>query len=63
MQELLEQVIDGIRGSWRFRRYALIAAWLFALAGWAFVFILPDMYQASSRVFVRPLPKQRGPVR
>jgi polysaccharide chain length determinant protein (PEP-CTERM system associated) len=52
MQELLEQIIEQVRGSWRFRRYALIAAWLIALAGWALVFVLPDMYQASSRVFV-----------
>ena len=52
MQEIVSQVIEHVRGSWRFRRYALIAAWTVALAGWAFVFLLPDMYRASSRVFV-----------
>ena len=52
MEQLLSQIIDHVRGSWRFRRYALIAAWLVAIAGWAFVFLLPDMYRASSRVFV-----------
>jgi polysaccharide chain length determinant protein (PEP-CTERM system associated) len=52
MQEMLDQALDKVRGSWRFRRYALVAAWLFALAGWIFVFMLPDIYQASSRVFV-----------
>jgi polysaccharide chain length determinant protein (PEP-CTERM system associated) len=52
MQELLNQVVDEVRGSWRFRRYALIAAWIVALVGWAFISVLPDIYKASSRVFV-----------
>ena len=52
MQEALHQIIEIARGSWRFRRYALVGAWLIAIAGWAVIFTLPDMYQASSRVFV-----------
>jgi polysaccharide chain length determinant protein (PEP-CTERM system associated) len=52
MQELLEQAIEQLRGAWRFRRYALTAAWVFAVVGWIYVFMLPDVYQASSRVFV-----------
>jgi polysaccharide chain length determinant protein (PEP-CTERM system associated) len=52
MQETLDQVIEHIRGAWRFRRYALIAAWTFAVLGWAVLFVMPDVYQASSRVFV-----------
>jgi polysaccharide chain length determinant protein (PEP-CTERM system associated) len=52
MQELLASVIDHVRGAWRFRRIALIVAWLFAIAGWVVVFVMPDMYLASSRVFV-----------
>jgi polysaccharide chain length determinant protein (PEP-CTERM system associated) len=52
MQELLSSVIDHVRGAWRFRRIALISAWLFAIAGWVVVFVMPDMYMASSRVFV-----------
>jgi len=34
VQELLSSIIDQVRGAWRFRRVALIAAWLFAIAGW-----------------------------
>jgi polysaccharide chain length determinant protein (PEP-CTERM system associated) len=52
MKELLEQIIEQIRGSWRFRRYALIAAWIVAVIGWIVLFILPDVYEAHSRVFV-----------
>lgn len=52
MHELLEQVIEQVKGSWRFRRYALIAAWLLAISGWIAIFLMPDVYQANSRVFV-----------
>jgi polysaccharide chain length determinant protein (PEP-CTERM system associated) len=52
MQELLNSVVDHVRGAWRFRRIALITAWLFAIAGWVVLFVMPDMYLASSRVFV-----------
>src|SRR3982751_2455808 len=52
MQELLSSVVDHVRGAWRFRRTALISAGLFAIAGWVVVFVMPDMYQANSRVFV-----------
>lgn len=52
MQEILDQIIEIVRGSWRFRRPALITAWILAPLGWIVVFMLPDVYQASSRVFV-----------
>jgi polysaccharide chain length determinant protein (PEP-CTERM system associated) len=52
MHEILDQVSDIIRGCWRFRRYALLAAWIIAPLGWAVIFALPDVYQANSRVFV-----------
>ncbi|GFE82141.1 chain-length determining protein [Steroidobacter agaridevorans] len=52
MQEALDLIVSQIRGAWRFRRYALIAAWIVAPLGWIAIFALPDVYQASSRVFV-----------
>lgn len=52
MQEVLELVISHIRGAWRFRRYALITAWIVAPLGWLAIFAMPDVYQANSRVFV-----------
>jgi polysaccharide chain length determinant protein (PEP-CTERM system associated) len=52
MQEILHQVVEIARGAWRFRRFALFGAWFIAIAGWVVIFSLPDMYQASSRVFV-----------
>ncbi|MEO8019987.1 MAG: XrtA system polysaccharide chain length determinant [Pseudomonadota bacterium] len=52
MQEILQQIIEMVHGSWRFRRFALLGAWLLAVVGWAAIFAMSDMYQASSRVFV-----------
>jgi polysaccharide chain length determinant protein (PEP-CTERM system associated) len=52
VNELLRKILDELRGSWRFRRYALVLAWVVCVVGWVMVFTLPDMYRASSRVFV-----------
>jgi polysaccharide chain length determinant protein (PEP-CTERM system associated) len=52
MHELLEQVLNYIRGIWRYRWYAMGFAWIVVLIGWAVVFRLPDQYEASARVFV-----------
>jgi polysaccharide chain length determinant protein (PEP-CTERM system associated) len=52
MQELLKRLLDDFRGAWRFRRYALALAWAVCLACWAVVFVMPDEYSASARVFV-----------
>ncbi|MBS0394686.1 MAG: hypothetical protein JSR54_08665 [Proteobacteria bacterium] len=48
----IREFIEQARGSWRFRWIALAAAWLFALAGWAIILVLPNSYQATARVFV-----------
>ena len=48
VQNLLEQ----LRGTWRFRWLALAVAWSLAIVLWIIVFLVPDTYQASARVFV-----------
>lgn len=52
MNEIIEQMLGYLRGIWRNRWYALGCAWLICLIGWAVVFMLPDQYQSSARVFV-----------
>jgi polysaccharide chain length determinant protein (PEP-CTERM system associated) len=52
MTPALDHVFDEVRGAWRFRWFALIAAVIVALIGWAVVFALPDRYEADARVFV-----------
>jgi protein tyrosine kinase modulator len=48
----LNEILDEVRGAWRFRWAALAAAFAVALIGWAVVFALPDRYAADARVFV-----------
>lgn len=54
MQEIIELIIDYARSMWRFRRYAIATAWSVCLLGWLAVLMLPNRYQAQSRVFVDP---------
>jgi polysaccharide chain length determinant protein (PEP-CTERM system associated) len=52
MSPLINQVYDEVMSAWRYRWYALAAAAVVAAAGWTLVFSLPDLYEASARVFV-----------
>ncbi len=52
MSPMLDQVLDEVRGAWRFRWIAMAAAWAVCVLGWMVVLSLPDMYEASARVFV-----------
>jgi polysaccharide chain length determinant protein (PEP-CTERM system associated) len=52
MQELMAQLLSHLKGIWKYRWYAVIAAWVVALAGWISVYKLPDRYEASARVYV-----------
>lgn len=52
MKALVEQLLERIRGAWRFRWVGLLAAWGVCLVGWSIVLFLPDSYEASARVFV-----------
>lgn len=52
MSPMLDQVLDEVRGAWRFRWIAMAAAWAVCVLGWLAVLSLPDMYEASARVYV-----------
>lgn len=52
MQALIIKILDDIRGSWRFRWIGLAAAWILCIAGWAYVFAMPNVFEASARVYV-----------
>ena len=52
MNLLVEEVLEEVRGAWRFRWWALAAAWLLGVVGWAVVMLLPDMYEGRATVFV-----------
>lgn len=52
MNLLAEQALEHVRGVWRFRRVAVLAAAVAAAAGWFAVLAWTDSYEASARVFV-----------
>ncbi|TWX51075.1 XrtA system polysaccharide chain length determinant [Colwellia hornerae] len=63
MQEVLEQILDYLKGMWIKRRYLMIATWLICPLGWLVVSQLQDTYESEARVFadtqsiLRPLLK------
>ena len=48
----LAGVQDQLRGLWRFKWAALVAAWTVALLAWAVVFVIPNKYEAKAKIFV-----------
>ena len=52
MHELLTEILSQARSAWRFRWYGIAAAWVVGLGGWTFVALMPDVYEASTRVYV-----------
>jgi polysaccharide chain length determinant protein (PEP-CTERM system associated) len=52
MQQLIEQLVDYLRGMWQRRWIGLAVAWGAVIFGSIWVFRLPDQYEASARVYV-----------
>lgn len=52
MNLLVEEVLEEVRGAWRFRWWALLAAWVLGVLGWTVVMLLPDIYEGRATVFV-----------
>src|ERR1044071_7094633 len=52
MHDFLQRLLSDVRSSWRFRWYAVIAAWGVGIVGLAVVAWLPNIYEATARVYV-----------
>ena len=52
MKEVLQQVLDQVRGIWRFRTQAVLAAWIAGIVLILVVLAWPDSYRATARVYV-----------
>ena len=52
LQQIIQEVLDHIRGMWRYRWHMVCVAWTFALIGWVMVYRMPDVFEASARVSV-----------
>ena len=52
MQEFLRYLIGELKGAWRFRWFAVSAAWMISLIGWFVVYTLPDSFESEATVYV-----------
>ncbi|MEO1080718.1 MAG: XrtA system polysaccharide chain length determinant [Pseudomonadota bacterium] len=52
MQEIIAQALTHLWGIWRHKWLALAIAWMVALAGWAYVWQLPETYVARAKLSV-----------
>lgn len=52
MEELVRQIVGYLRGMWRFRWWGLALAWTVGIAGGVAIYMMPDKYTSSARVFV-----------
>jgi len=52
MNDTVEQIRSALRDIWLHRRMGLAAAWLFVIAGTVVIYLMPDQYEASARVYV-----------
>jgi polysaccharide chain length determinant protein (PEP-CTERM system associated) len=52
MHEQVNEVVSNVKASWRHRWYAMAAAWVIAVAGWVVVYVMPERYEASARIYV-----------
>jgi len=52
MKELFDQLLNHAKASWRFRWPAVAVAWTVALLGWASVYLLKDIYESRTQVYV-----------
>jgi len=52
LQEIIAEILDHMRGMWRFRWLGVSISWVVVLVGWYIVYAMPNIYQASARVSV-----------
>lgn len=52
MDELLRQVVGNLRAMWLYRWWGLVVAWIIGLGAGVVVFLMPDRYESSARIYV-----------
>ncbi len=52
MELLIAQLLVVVRRMWKYRWVGLIVAWVTGVIGAVVVFVLPDRYEASARIYV-----------
>ncbi|MGL1957607.1 MAG: chain length determinant family protein [Colwellia sp.] len=51
MQDILEELIDYLKGIWIKRRYIIVSTWLICPIGWLYVAQLDNTYESQARIY------------
>jgi polysaccharide chain length determinant protein (PEP-CTERM system associated) len=51
MHAILVRIANELHSCWRFRWWMLLVAWLVCLSGWFYVLRMPNIYEATARVY------------
>lgn len=51
MHDIIEDLLQYVRGVWLKRRYILIVPWIVCPIGWAFVTLMPNQFTSEARVY------------
>lgn len=52
LQEIIAEVLEHIRGMWRYRWIAISVAWAISIGAWYYIYSMPNVYEASAKVSV-----------
>jgi polysaccharide chain length determinant protein (PEP-CTERM system associated) len=51
MQEIIEQIIDYLKGIWLKRRFIIISTWLICPLAWVYITQLDNVYESEARIY------------
>lgn len=51
MQEIIEDILDYLKGIWLKRRFIMVSTWLICPLAWVFVSQLDNVYESEARVY------------
>ena len=51
MQEVIEQLLDYLKGIWIKRRYIMVSTWLICPVSWLFIAQMDNVYESNARVY------------
>ena len=51
MQEIIEQIVDYLKGIWLKRRFIIISTWLICPLAWVYISQLDNVYESEARVY------------
>jgi len=51
MQEIIEQIVDYLKGIWLKRRFIIVSTWLICPLAWVYIAQLDSVYESKARIY------------